>query len=98
MQALNASINTECVLCHDVQETCQHLFFQCPYSSEVWKSLVKGILKYRFTTDWNAIMAMALIQFILTLKCFLSDTRFRLQFTVFGGRGGMEKNQKMLSL
>lgn len=58
MQVWNASINTECVLCYDVQETCQHLFFQCSYSSAVWDLLVKEILKDQFTTDWNAITAL----------------------------------------
>ncbi|KAF8081619.1 hypothetical protein N665_0874s0013 [Sinapis alba] len=58
MQAWNVSINTECVLCHNAQETCQHLFFSCSYSSKVWKSLVKGLLKDDFTMDWNAIKAM----------------------------------------
>ncbi|XP_013614124.1 PREDICTED: uncharacterized protein LOC106320308 [Brassica oleracea var. oleracea] len=57
MQAWNVAINTECVLCHEVQETCSHLFFQCPYSAKVWKSLVKGLLKNEFTTDWNDIVA-----------------------------------------
>lgn len=51
MQAWNVSVNTYCVLCRRVQKTCQHLFFQCPYSSEVWESLVKGLLKDDFTTD-----------------------------------------------
>ena len=56
MQAWNALINTECVLCHEVQETCQHLFFSCPYSFVVWECLVKGILKERFTAVWDDIV------------------------------------------
>ncbi|XP_013589406.1 PREDICTED: exosome complex component RRP41-like [Brassica oleracea var. oleracea] len=35
MQAWNATINAECTLCHEVQETCHHLFFQCTYSSKL---------------------------------------------------------------
>ncbi|KAL0663806.1 hypothetical protein Bca4012_100643 [Brassica carinata] len=58
MQAWSAAINTECVLCHEVQESCQHLFFNFPYSFIVWESLVKGILKEKFTTVWNDIVAL----------------------------------------
>jgi len=58
MQAWNATINAECTLCHEVQETCHHLFFQCTYSSKVWKSLVQGLLKDGFTTDWNTIITI----------------------------------------
>ena len=56
MQAWNALINTECVLCHEVQETCQHLFFSCPYSLAVWECLVRGILKEKFTAVWDDIV------------------------------------------
>ena len=56
MQAWNALINTECVLCHEVQETCQHLFFSCPYSLAVWECLVRGILKEKFTAAWDDIV------------------------------------------
>nr|VDC74896.1 unnamed protein product [Brassica rapa] len=58
MQAWNVSVSTECVLCRGVQETCKHLFFQCPYSTEVWESLVKGLLRDDFTTDWDDIGEM----------------------------------------
>jgi len=39
-------------------KTCHHLFFQCTYSSKVWKSLVQGLLKDGFTTDWNTIITI----------------------------------------
>ena len=80
IQAWNVAINTECVLCHEVQETCPHLFFQCPYSAKVWKSLVKGLLKNEFTTDWNAILAKVSGSSLPSTEMFL--LRYTLQAAV----------------
>lgn len=35
-----------------------HLFFQCDYSSQVWKYTAKGILRSSYTNDWSGIIAL----------------------------------------
>lgn len=82
MQAWNTSINTECVLCHEVQETGQHLFFSCPYSFIVWESLVKGLLRERFTAVWNDIVALISDSSYPPTEMFL--IRYSLQVAVHG--------------
>lgn len=52
----NSTVDDVCVLCHEEQETCQHLFFKCRYSRRIWKEMVGGIMKERFTTDWFMIL------------------------------------------
>ncbi|XP_013607585.1 PREDICTED: uncharacterized protein LOC106314215 [Brassica oleracea var. oleracea] len=63
-----------------VQKTCQHLFFQCPYSTEVWESLVKGLLRDDFTTYWDDIGEMVSGRSYPPTKMFL--IRYSLQVAV----------------
>lgn len=56
IQKWNNLVNTLCVLCQEEQETCQHLFFKCRYSGTIWKELVGGIMKNRFTFEWNELL------------------------------------------
>jgi len=50
------NVDTSCVLCNFPLETREHLFFQCPYSSKVWRDLAGGLLKNRHTEKWQDIM------------------------------------------
>lgn len=52
----NSSVNGVCVLCQEEEETCQHLFFSCKYSSKVWKETIGGILKEAYTTRCTEII------------------------------------------
>ncbi|KAL9308800.1 hypothetical protein AtEden1_Chr1g0044331 [Arabidopsis thaliana] len=47
-----------CVFCNHPTESRDHLFFNCPYSSEVLIVTAKNILKTRFTTDWHLLINM----------------------------------------
>lgn len=58
MQASNVAVNKTCVLCSEDDETCQHLFFGCRYTKQIWKTLVGGILQGSFSADWNEIIEM----------------------------------------
>lgn len=77
MQRWNVGINTECVLCHEVQETCQHLFFSCPYSSCIWENLVKGILNEKFTARWDDIVGLISDASLSSTKLFLVRYSFQ---------------------
>ncbi|XP_020263459.1 uncharacterized protein LOC109839447 [Asparagus officinalis] len=40
---MNIITSNQCVLCpghHQAEETCQHLFFDCPYSAQVWNNVM----------------------------------------------------------
>ncbi|CAA7029679.1 unnamed protein product [Microthlaspi erraticum] len=56
-------INPLCVLCQRQQETRNHIFFTCGYSSEVWGALTKGLLKRSYSSSWDSIVS------------FISDSR-----------------------
>lgn len=51
MRLWNAGVNATCPLCNEAEETREHLFFSCRYSTEVWKFLAEGLLQANFTTD-----------------------------------------------
>lgn len=44
------------MLCQEEEETCQHLFFSCKYSSKVWRETIGGILKEAHTNRWGEII------------------------------------------
>lgn len=52
----NNAANGGCVLCQEEEETCQHLFFSCKYSSKVWRETIGGILKEAHTNRWGEII------------------------------------------
>lgn len=46
-----------CILCGEPDETCDHLFFACPYSFTVWYDLTGFLLGSRVNPDWSIIIA-----------------------------------------
>ena len=54
------SVDTTCVLCRDPMETLAHLFFDCPYSSQIWEVLTRRVMGTKYTTSWRGIMRVAL--------------------------------------
>lgn len=56
MLTWNRGINPACILCRARQETKDHLFFECSYSSEVWSLLMSGLLQSSFTTKWSELL------------------------------------------
>lgn len=51
-------VDTTCVLCKNAVETRDHLFFQCDYSSQLWKQLTLGILRNAHSNSWSAIIPL----------------------------------------
>ncbi|XP_019092186.1 PREDICTED: uncharacterized protein LOC109129064 [Camelina sativa] len=56
MQRWNQPVNTGCIFCTHPLETREHLFFQCPFSAQVWEVLVQKLLSDKFTNHWQDIM------------------------------------------
>jgi len=75
MEKWNQNVNTRCVLCSHQMETRDHLFFLCPYSQQVWRTLVQGIMLHRFTTKWEDVMK------ILASRDLDKGKRFLLEYT-----------------
>uniref|UniRef100_A0A1J3GTC8 Reverse transcriptase zinc-binding domain-containing protein n=1 Tax=Noccaea caerulescens TaxID=107243 RepID=A0A1J3GTC8_NOCCA len=58
MLSWNMGVNTSCVLCHHPLETRSHLFFDCVYSATIWKALMQGLLRRKYSTNWQAIVSL----------------------------------------
>lgn len=80
MQRWSVAVDPVCVLCNAEGETCNHLFFDCKYSTQVWKALVGGILQGAFTSEWNGIVGMVSKATLSPTKHFL--LRYAFQATV----------------
>ena len=52
----SVNINPECVFCREPVETREHLFFECQFSAEVWKTLTKRFLREYYTGKWHEIL------------------------------------------
>lgn len=73
----NAWINTNCILCNEAEETCQHLFFSCRYSRQVWKARAEGLLQDSSTTEWSDIIEIISNPRLTPAKNFLIRYAFQ---------------------
>lgn len=49
------SIATDCVLCEkSIEETMEHLYFECDYSRQLWATLLKWLGETHIIGSWNA--------------------------------------------
>lgn len=81
----NSTLDGVCVLCQEMQETCQHLFFSCRYSRRIWRDMVGGIMRERFTAEWSEIFDVILHSGIRIRGAFLFVMLFKHWFVVYGG-------------
>lgn len=51
-------VDTICVMCKTATETRSHLFFECPYSSQLWSHLTLGILGNFHLNRWDTIVSL----------------------------------------
>ena len=58
----NPAIDPTCVLCKQEVETRNHLFFSCAYSSQIWRMLMRGLLRSGYTERWDDIVELMLVQ------------------------------------
>ncbi|XP_024008024.1 uncharacterized protein LOC112084011 [Eutrema salsugineum] len=56
MMNWSQNVDARCVFCGDQVETRDHLFFTCTYTKVVWRKLTQGLLKDRFTLQWNQVL------------------------------------------
>jgi len=53
----NSGQQVACNFCNDAEETRNHLFFSCRYSSEVWENLAQRLLSTDYSSHWNHLIA-----------------------------------------
>ncbi|KAL9816500.1 putative RNA-directed DNA polymerase [Arabidopsis thaliana] len=54
----NTGQHVHCVLCTNTEETRDHLFFSCPYSSTIWENLAHRLLQTNYSSNWHQLTAM----------------------------------------
>lgn len=52
----NSGQRVDCILCDNIEESRNHLFFSCRYSSEIWKALTHRLLGNDFSRDWDCLI------------------------------------------
>lgn len=80
MKRWNNDVSDKCVLCETQSETKKHLFFSCKFSKEVWIPLVRGIMRQRFTNQWEHILPIIANPGISRIKDFI--LRYLFQATI----------------
>lgn len=86
----NPSIDTTCILCRQHPETRNHLFFSCPYSSQVWGTLMKGLLLANYSETWEDLVSLLLDHSQGRVKLFL----FRYTFQTAAHSIWRERNRR----
>lgn len=82
MMARNVGANPSCRLCHDPLESREHLFFTCPYTSTLWSSLTKGLLRLEYSSQWSRVIELISDSRQPTTRLFL--IRYVFQTAVYG--------------
>lgn len=92
-------VDTTCVLCKNADETRDHIFFECSYSSQLWEHLVKGILGNDFSNSWRSILSLISDSSIDTHKAFC--LRYAFHAAVYGlwrERNRVKHGEKAMSM
>lgn len=76
---LSWSINSkmDCSFCGDPIETRNHLFFLCPYSCQVWDTLMKKLILADYSPDWDHVVHLLYNSTFDKLKLFLLRYAFQ---------------------
>lgn len=80
MSKWSGSVNTACMLRQNSHETLTHLFFECSYSSQLWETLIKGVMGSQYISIWRGIIKLALDHSQGKIKLF--TVRYVLQTAV----------------
>ena len=67
----NTAATIGCCLCPEPLETCNHLFYKCKFSEEVWKSLTLKLLALQFTNEWEGVIRLLSDQTSNSTRLFL---------------------------
>lgn len=92
MVSWNAGVDSSCIciFCHGPLETRSHLFFTCPFSTEVWSGLARKLLSRQFSTNWETVIKLLTVTSLGKVGLFL--TRYTFQLTLHSLR--KERNNR----
>lgn len=51
-------VDSTCVLCKASQETRDHLYFECSYTTQIWEYIAKGFMGNSFTNQWTELLQL----------------------------------------
>lgn len=78
----NSGQRVECTLCNtNVEETRNHLFFSCTYSSTIWKALTQRLLSPDYSTEWDTLLTLLHDSGLPKIHLFL--IRYTFQATLY---------------
>lgn len=77
----NTNMRTECGLCGVQVESCNHLFFLCLFSTQVWEALMGNLFSVDFFTDWEQVVNLLYNSIFDKVKLFL--LRYAFQVVVY---------------
>ncbi|KAL9858851.1 putative reverse transcriptase zinc-binding domain-containing protein [Arabidopsis thaliana] len=77
----NTWLQVDCFLRNNTEETRDYVFFNCPYSSAIWKNLAQRLITINYLTDWNQLIALLHSTSIPTLILLL--LRYSFQCTLY---------------
>ena len=60
VRSWNQNADVSCGFCQEPLETRKHLFFECPYSLQIWKMLARGVVSDLYTMEWDNILRLTL--------------------------------------
>ena len=58
----------------------EHLFFECAYTTQIWRELMEGVLQHEYTDQWGALMRIMRNTHMRKVKSFV--IRYVLQLAV----------------
>ncbi|KAG7552734.1 Dirigent protein [Arabidopsis thaliana x Arabidopsis arenosa] len=90
----NRGASGVCNLCNSCIETRDHLFFSCSFSSEIWDSLARGLLKQHYTTDWTQLLTLISDTHTDRVDSFLMRYIFQVTvYTIWRERNGRRHDE-----
>lgn len=95
----NPSGDLTCVLCKNAVETRDHLFFECSYSSQIWRHLSFGILRGSYSRSWSNIVTLISGSSMGKMSTFCS--RYSVQvavYSIWGERNGIRHGERPKSI
>ncbi|KAG7556371.1 hypothetical protein ISN44_As11g024100 [Arabidopsis suecica] len=94
MVGWNMGAPTACTFCPEPMETRNHIFFECPYSAKVWRSLTHKLLDSMFTIQWDCILGFLVDNAQDALRLFLLRYVFQISIhTIWRERNGRRHGQ-----
>ena len=95
----NPQAISTCWLCNSAKESMYHLFFECPFSGEVWRGTVRGLISTILPVWWS-ILIQRLVSGLQdrTATFFSFDISFKLWSMLYGMKETLADWERPLSL